>query len=600
MRHIGFMFPVLILSACTAIEVADPNEPVLVALDPATPFAETLGRFDSRNFVPFHDTAAPRWIGPRAAAEQLVAAGAARFFEPVVDYTSDFVPADPRIKDQWALADIDAPSAWPRTGSARSVTVAVVDSGIQPGHPDLEAAIWINEGEVPGNGLDDDGNGYVDDVHGWDFVDDDADPSPEGTDAEANHGTHVAGIIGATQGNHLGISGVAPGVMVMPVRVMSGGHGSSDHVADGIDYAVRNGARVVNLSLGGAYSQLIDEALARASKAGVLVVAAAGNDGGSEASFPASSRVSGVLGVAATDSRRQLATFSNRGFGVDLSAPGVGILSTYGPRSYSAMSGTSMAAPHVAGAVALRLASRGRAGQGSVQAMLDALPRGPSGLPRLDLPAMIEASKGLPSDEQPHLSCSRTRLAFHSGSALRRPPPPRVVAIASPMPMPFTVEVPAFARVGSCRSAPCRLSVMVASPSGLKPGDHTGTLWLRPADGSKPLSIELDYFVNHGTDSVELETASQLASAAVSGEELEVGLGEPFSLRLIHEGRHTSAHWSIDGAPARGTELRGSLMKPGSYMVRGSTDAGEEISLRMRVAEGGSGAATGVGVPHGG
>ena len=581
-----------LLLGCAASSTREAPQYVAV-LDPATPFGAALGAVDARAFVPLSDANAPRWTGSAKAAAELVARGVARYVEPLHEYRPNFVPSDPHLKDQWALADIAAPRAWDLAPSAKGVVVAVVDSGVQLDHPDLKGALWTNEREVAGNGLDDDGNGFVDDVHGWDFVDGDNDPSPGGTSEFDNHGTHVAGIIGATSNNGVGISGIAPNVQIMPVRVMDGKSGRTDTIADGIDYAVKNGADVINLSLGGAYSRLMDEAIARAWKAGVVVVAAAGNDGGSAASFPASSRVAGVLGVGATDSQDALASFSNFGPGVDLTAPGVDILSTFGPSSYKLMSGTSMAAPQVSGAMALRIASRGGAHDKSLTAMLASLPPGVDGVPRLDLSALVEPEKkpSSPGSAKPghsapggSLICRRTLLTFHARATGRRPPP-QTVSLRASAPTAFDVTAESWVHPGRCRTAPCRLSFSL-DPSHLRAGEHKSTVTLQPKDGSAPLALALDLFVASGDGSLSVEAAVNGQPAPVEGA-LRVALGAPVTLTAHREGREANVTWTIDDTASTGRDLAGVFPHAGSYRVHAADDQGHAVDLPVVVISGG-------------
>jgi subtilisin family serine protease len=240
-----------------------------------------------------------------------------------------------------------------------TTTVAVVDSGVSLGHPDLASKLWVNPDEVPGNGKDDDGNGKVDDVKGWHFF---HQWTPGGympgenarVDDEFGHGTHVAGIIAAAANNGAGIAGITWLGAVMPVRVLDNyGNGWYSDIAAGIVYAAENGAKIINLSLGGAAaSTTLCEAVRYAyEKKGALVVVATGNTGGA-VYYPAACE--DVLAVAATDRADQRAGFSNYGAQVDLAAPGVDIYSTW-PwlDGYFVMSGTSMAAPHVSGVAAL-------------------------------------------------------------------------------------------------------------------------------------------------------------------------------------------------------------------------------------------------------
>jgi subtilisin family serine protease len=268
--------------------------------------------------------------------------------------------SDPRAVEQWPLQG-DAPmgvdSAWRQTTGA-DATVAIVDSGIDLGHPDLAPNLWTNPGEIAGNGVDDDGNGYVDDVHGYDFVEGD------GTPQDGNgHGTHVAGIVGARGGNGLGTAGVAWRVRLMAVRVLdAGARGTTTDVAKGIRYAVDNGARIVNLSLAGPSSTPdLEDAVRYAQAHGVLIVVAAGNDGANLATsptFPAAYAEDNVLGVSATTRTGGLSGVSDYGPGADLAAPGEEILSTGLGGGYEWRTGTSMAAPQVSGALVLLAAAR--------------------------------------------------------------------------------------------------------------------------------------------------------------------------------------------------------------------------------------------------
>ena len=259
--------------------------------------------------------------------------------------------------NEWGLNDIGAPEAWAAGYTGEGVTVAVVDTGVDLDHPDLYGNLFVNEGEIPGNGIDDDANGYIDDVNGFDFADYDADPNDV-----HGHGTHVAGTIAALD-NGFGATGVAPDATILPVKVLGdNGSGSSTSVAAGIRYAADLGADIINLSLGGGYSSQIESAINYARSLGSLVVAASGNEYSSVPGFPAqfSASYDNALSVGAYDSAGNKAAFSN-GVGssnaVQVDAPGVGVFSTYVGGGYATMSGTSMATPHVAGLAALTLSA---------------------------------------------------------------------------------------------------------------------------------------------------------------------------------------------------------------------------------------------------
>ena len=238
------------------------------------------------------------------------------------------------------------------------MVVAVIDSGMQLNHGDLAGNLWTNPGEIAGNGIDDDDDGYVDDVHGWDFVGDDNLPNDD-----FGHGTHVAGTLAAVGNNGIGVVGVAYSSRIMPLRVLDGsGQGYVSDAVRAIDFATRHGVRVSNNSWGytGAASQVLYDAIQAAGAAGQLVVTAAGNssaDIDAIPEYPAAYDLPNIISVAATTQDDHLAVFSNYGAaGVDVAAPGEHILSTL-PGGYGFADGTSMASPHVAGVAALLLAA---------------------------------------------------------------------------------------------------------------------------------------------------------------------------------------------------------------------------------------------------
>jgi len=304
----------------------------------------------------------------RAAVQGCQAHPAVQFVEPDYLYTAFEVPDDPRLAEQWALhnpdhADIDATQAWEVETGKRRIIVAVVDTGLDPTHPDLRDNLWRNPGETGDgretNGRDDDHNGYVDDVYGWDFVAN----APLVRD-DNGHGTHVAGIIAARGNNGVGTCGVAWETSLMPVRFLNAqGVGRASDAIAAILYAAANGARILNASWGGsARSQALEEAFEYARRHKVLVIAAAGNAGQDNdlyPTYPADFPFDNILSIAATDRDDHLAPFSNFGAQrVDLAAPGVDILAPFPGGTHRLLSGTSMAAPHVSGVAALVLAHR--------------------------------------------------------------------------------------------------------------------------------------------------------------------------------------------------------------------------------------------------
>ncbi|MBI3978365.1 MAG: S8 family serine peptidase [Chloroflexi bacterium] len=309
-----------------------------------------------------------------AVARRLAAAPGVAYAEPVVQLRAQEVitPTDPLyLSSQWNLQQIGLPTAWATVTGTRSITIAVVDTGVATGHPDLAAQIWRNSREVPGNGVDDDGNGCIDDVAGCNFV---TFGTPNGEVADLHgHGTHVAGTAAAAANNGVGIAGVAWNVTILPVRVLDqNGDGWYDDIADGITYAADRGARVINLSLGGAFnSRLMAEAVAYAQARGALIVAAMGNAGdeNSPTFYPAA--YSGVVAVASTDRADRRSDFSNAQRYTSVAAPGSGIYSTYLYSGYTTMSGTSMATPHAAGLAALILSRQPGLSPAQVKSVLE-------------------------------------------------------------------------------------------------------------------------------------------------------------------------------------------------------------------------------------
>lgn len=290
------------------------------------------------------------------------------------------MPNDEFLADQWYLENIDAYSAWDIHTGDGSVVVAILDTGIDLDHPDLEENIWMNTGEIAGDGIDNDGNGWIDDVHGYDFVDDDGSPIPNNDGAfnegAVSHGTVIAGIIGAVGDNEEGIAGINWDVQLMSVRILdSEGIGNSNLAALGVEYAVANGADVINLSFTGFdFDSVLQREIEKAYEAGIVVVAAIGNSEGGgintdhQAIFPACfgerAEEDWILGVAATDEDDVKSIFSNYGAEcTDISAPGEDIYSAvYQDDAWievsdgyyqEGWSGTSMASPMVAGAAAL-------------------------------------------------------------------------------------------------------------------------------------------------------------------------------------------------------------------------------------------------------
>ena len=284
---------------------------------------------------------------------------------------------DPSFAVQWGLSntgqyagtpgnDIAAPAAWNFTTGSRSVVVAVIDSGIDLTHPDLAANLWVNPGEVAGDGIDNDANGFIDDVHGWDFVDNDAVPQDG-----FGHGTHVAGIIGAVGNNGVGVTGVNWQVSIMALRIQNdSGAGSTSAVVAALRYATMmrrdHGIMIVasnnSWAAPAGYSPLLEQLIREHGEAGITFVAAAGNnatDTDVVPKYPGAYDLPNVITVASLTPQAVVAASSNYGAtSVDVAAPGTAIQSTYKNGTYATLSGTSMAAPHVTGVAALLAAAR--------------------------------------------------------------------------------------------------------------------------------------------------------------------------------------------------------------------------------------------------
>ena len=287
--------------------------------------------------------------------------------------TTETIPNDPNFLELWGLhnigqdggtddADIDAPEAWDILTGGSEVIIAVIDTGVDYNHPDLADNIWTNSGEIgtdsfgndkETNEIDDDKNGFIDDVYGWDFVNDDNNPM----DGD-NHGTHCSGTIGAVGDDGVGIAGVNWTTNIMPIRFLGPNGGSWADAIASIEYATLMKADIMSNSWGGSsYSYGLYDAISAAGDAGILFVAAAGNNYSNSdqyPAYPASYDLDNIISVAATDRNDSKASFSNWGLThVDLGAPGVNIYSTLRNGKYGTYSGTSMACPHVAGAAGL-------------------------------------------------------------------------------------------------------------------------------------------------------------------------------------------------------------------------------------------------------
>jgi subtilisin family serine protease len=300
---------------------------------------------------------------------------AIEYIEPNYTYHTSRSPKDSDFEKQWGLhndgknsgswwsrgvagVDISALKAWEVTKGSKEIKIAVIDTGVDYNHDDLVGNIMINELEKNGiEGVDDDGNGYIDDVYGYDFANDDSDPMDG-----HGHGTHCAGVIGAKHDSK-GIAGVNAHVQILPIKFLKdNGSGSLEAALKSIDYATARGVDIMSNSWGGGgRSQALFEAIERAKDAGITFVVAAGNSNSNndkKPTYPANYKVDNVISVGALDGKGERASFSNYGEKtVHVFAPGVKIYSTVQGNRYKKMSGTSMACPHVAGVAGLLLAS---------------------------------------------------------------------------------------------------------------------------------------------------------------------------------------------------------------------------------------------------
>ncbi len=292
-----------------------------------------------------------------------------------VTQTQD-LPNDRFFTNQWGLmnpdnegSDIQITRAWEVESGSPDVIIAIIDMGFDYSHEDLQENLWHNPGEVPDNGRDDDNNGYIDDIVGWDFVhqsqgmdDPDCDFRNEDNDPTSklsSHGNRVWGVLAATMDNDIGIAGVAGHCKIMLIR--AGFHNtdgvavlSSSHIAKGVIYAADNGARIINISSGSSrYSESYRAALQYAINKGVLIVASAGNEGVETPCYPAAYNLAGILSVGASTRADHMADFSNYGDWVDVSAPGQQIMTTLLNDGYGSTQGTSFAAPMVSGVAGL-------------------------------------------------------------------------------------------------------------------------------------------------------------------------------------------------------------------------------------------------------
>jgi len=358
------------------------HDPLLIEQSSATTHIQT-GGVVKRKFKRFKGLQHVRLSKPenmRKALKSYLENPDIEYAEPNYIVRISTSPDDTDFNNLWGLhnngqtggtvdADIDATEAWDISTGNATVIVAVIDTGVDYNHDDLASNMWINTAEIPGNGIDDDSNGKVDDDKGWDFITHDNDPYDDN-----GHGTHCSGTIGAVGDNGIGIAGINWNIKIMPLKAFdASGEGNTVYAISAIEYAVDNGANIISNSWGGSgKSVALQNAIEYANDNDVLFIAAAGNYGMNNDDtpyYPASFDLPNILSVAATNHNDNLAGFSNFGIeSVDLAAPGVSIYSTFPPGAYinsscndndgdgyGYCSGTSMATPHASGVAALIL-----------------------------------------------------------------------------------------------------------------------------------------------------------------------------------------------------------------------------------------------------
>jgi subtilisin family serine protease len=515
--------------------------------------------------------------------------------DPAVDFAEEIslheplsrTPDDPRWKDQWGLAKINAPAAWDASTGSRAVTVAVIDDGVALAHPDLAANAWTNPDEVAANGLDDDGDGIVDDVHGASFLNGVAsgDPAPDAALRDPWHGTRAAGIIGAVGANRAGICGVNWRASLMSVRALGAAGGRSDDLVEAVDYASSHGARVINASWGAlaGKSQALERAIVRAGKRGAIFVAAAGNEGAATPGFPASVGADNLISVGALDVNGLLAPFSNRGALV--AAPGVAILTTSGTETYERADGTSVAAPFVSGLAALLFAAHPERSAAQVR---DAILRSAIAMPGVVF-GHIDAGRAMAGLEQGGASPSglfvsrpAVDLSLPEGSA----PSAQVISIRSASGAARPVTATSNATWASLLhrdfTTPARATIRI-DPSGLAAGDHRASIAFTSSSGE---GVSLQITLHLGAQP-EWTSAGNGCAISVDGT-LHINRGALCT--LIAPGYELAANapqiaWTLPGEHAarpHGARLSAIFPKRGAFAI-GAGEGSDSRSIFVLV-----------------
>jgi thermitase len=410
-------------------------------------------------------------------------------------------PNDPIFGQQWGMQRIQAPQAWDVTTGSPGVIVAIVDTGVDLNHPDLQGKL----------------------VEGRNFLDPDQPPQDDG-----GHGTHVAGTIAGTMNNATGVAGVASGASIMPVKVLrANGSGKDSTVAAGMRWAIDRGARIINMSFSGAeVSPILTEAVAYAQSRNVVLVVAAGNESSASPTYPAATDP--VIAVAATDQQDRRANYSNYGDWIDIAAPGTGIWSTYwsGASSYRADTGTSMAAPHVTGVIALLLSLRPELTPTDVEAILrssaDPLPDAGLGAGRLNAARAVQtANTGRRIASPTPVAAAPAIIPLTSPTTAVEA---RAQAFAYNAPVPSTtLFLPSLARsadawtsrvaIMNTAGTPTSLAIRLVDPSGASPASLSSPL---PPFGSTTLDLATLQFLPPSWDGSAVLTADAPIAAVVT------------------------------------------------------------------------------------
>lgn len=538
---------------------------------PAIVALESIGPSDG---APLLRLRVPAGLDAETFAASIAAQPGIAFAEPVYLYKAARVPNDPRFKDLWGLARIDAPGAWRTTTGDRSTVVAIIDDGVGIAHPDLASNIWTNpEGAAPN--ADEDLDGYAGDRHGWNFVEGTSDVSPKG-EIDRWHGTHVAGVVGAVGDNRLGVAGVSWNVALLPLRAL-GSEGRSDALVQAIDYAVDHGARVINASWGGGgRSRALENAIARAGRRGTLFVASAGNSGSDSLEFPAALTLENVVSVGATGPGDLLAPFSNRGALV--AAPGVGILSTTAPGQYERYDGTSVAAPHVTGLAALLWSAYPDATLGQVRDAIlgSAVPVAGTQHGRIDARQALALLDAAPRSDT-RLRLSGTALSFNVGA--NRLPRAQVLEVRSDSgrPVPFTATTTApWLRLTVRRSeTPARIAVHIDPAKLPAPGREADITVASPDGASVVATIEARVVARQSISANGM-------GCDLHGNLLRARAGSSCTLAVDGVSESPSVRWRLaGGALVSGSRLHLQFVRPGESSVLVSADEGEIDALQV-------------------